>query len=206
MSDDTTEHGDAPEGAGKPSLEQLAARREAAKLRAKRLVVRFFGVFSAIMVAFYLVWVTPLVKDDLFPHYLNANAEASAALLRLFGADVRTDGQIIRSSVFTMEVARGCDGLQPIMLFLAAMIALPSSRKAKVQGGLAGTAILLALNLLRIVSLYFIGVHYPDFFHMMHVDVWQTIFIFIALFLWALWALWALRIPEKGSDGPPPAR
>jgi exosortase H (IPTLxxWG-CTERM-specific) len=182
-----------------------AAARPAPWLEAKRRVIRFVLVFSALMIAFYALWVAPFVRNDLFPHYLHWNAAAGAALIRLFGHPVQVRGQFIdslESTHFSLEVGRGCDAIQPTVLFLAAMVALPSTRRAKVLGGLAGTGILLLLNLVRIVTLFFVGLEMPDLFHMMHVDVWQTFFIFIAVLLWMIWALWAMRVPVGRADGP----
>lgn len=166
---------------------------------ARRLVLRFLAVFAAIMAAFYVVWVLPVVRDDLFPHYLHWNAAAAAFVLRLLGHAAESSGAFLRSPEFSLEVGRGCDAVQPVMLFLAALIAMPAPRRAKVRGALAGVALLVSLNLVRIVSLFLIGLYREDLFHLMHVDVWQSVFIFVALLLWLLWALWALK------PAPPPA-
>lgn len=171
--------------------------RAASKLEAKRLVIRFLAVFSGIMVAFYAVWFLPIVREGFFQHFLGWNAQAGAAVIRLFGEEAVARGQVVASPRFSLEVGRGCDAIQPTMLFLAAMIALPAPLRAKIQGGIAGTAILLALNLVRIVTLFYVGLHRPRLFHLMHVDVWQSVFIFIAMLLWMIWALWALRPPAR---------
>lgn len=169
---------------------------------ARRLVLRFLGVFAAIMAAFYVVWVLPVVRDDLFPHYLHANAAAAAFVLRLLGHAAEAPGQFLRTPEFSLEVGRGCDAVQPTMLFLAALIALPAPRGKKIQGAIAGVALLLGLNLVRIVSLFYVGLYREDLFHLMHVDVWQSVFIFVALLLWLLWALWALKPVPPGPPSP----
>ncbi len=56
-----------------------------------------------------------------------------------------------------------------------------------------GALLLLALNLVRIVSLFLIGVYSPRIFALMHIDVWQALFIFFAVLFWILWLLWATR-------------
>ncbi len=57
---------------------------------------------------------------------------------------------------------------------------------------------LLLLNLVRIVSLFYIQIHFPRAFEVMHIEVWQVLFIFLAIALWALWAWWAVR---RGAAG-----
>jgi exosortase/archaeosortase family protein len=92
-----------------------------------------------------------------------------------------------------MKIAVGCDGLQPIALYCFAVIASPIPWRFKLPGLLAGTVALLALNVVRIVTLFWTGIHAPRIFEMLHIDIWQTIFIIAALLLWILWALWAMK-------------
>jgi exosortase/archaeosortase family protein len=53
--------------------------------------------------------------------------------------------------------------------------------------------LLLILNLVRIVSLFLIGVYFHRIFDLTHIDVWQALFIFLAVLLWILWLLWETR-------------
>ncbi len=81
----------------------------------------------------------------------------------------------------------GCDTVDPSLLFLAAVLATADvAFRRKISGILIGTVVLLSLNLVRIVSLYYTQLHFPGQFHAMHVDVWQPVFIFLALFFWIL--------------------
>jgi exosortase family protein XrtM len=102
---------------------------------------------------------------------------------------------MISSPRGAVEVKRGCDAVEPLVLFCAAVIAFPVSLRRKISGIALGTVVLLVLNLLRIVTLYFVSVHAPRFFELMHVEVWQALFIFLALGLWAIWALRSVRAP-----------
>ena len=54
-----------------------------------------------------------------------------------------------------------------------------------------GTAVLMLINLVRVVTLYYVGVWWPRVFNVVHVDVRQAVFIFLAISLWVLWARWA---------------
>ena len=83
--------------------------------------------------------------------------------------------------------------MDPAALLVAAMVAFPSSWRAKLVGVLAGVATVLVVNVVRIVSLFYIGVHFPRVFEVVHVEVWPTAIMFLALFLFLVWVRYATR-------------
>ena len=177
--------------------EAIAARKGKAPtpswFSGKRPILRFVLVFGLLTAAFNILYYTKLARTDLFRSYLNANALVSAVVLRGFGTDASASSGVLSSSAFSMKIAVGCDGLQPIALFCFAVLASPIPWRFKVPGLLAGTAALLGLNVVRIVTLFWAGIHAPRLFEMLHIDIWQTVFIIAALALWILWALWAMK-------------
>ena len=166
--------------------------RRKGRRKRSRPVLRFVLLFGLFLGLFELVFVLPVVKNQLFPAYLRWNAVASGALLGIFEDSVVTHGNSIAGR-YSLTIERGCDALDPSALFLAGVLAFPSALMAKLPGMFFGTLCLMALNLVRIASLYYIGVYIPSWFHIMHVDVWQAAFILIAIVFWVLWALWAIR-------------
>ncbi|HKQ48442.1 MAG TPA: hypothetical protein VJZ71_10265 [Phycisphaerae bacterium] len=177
--------------------EAIAARKGKAPrpswFSGKRPILRFVLVFALLTAAFNILYYTKLARTDLFRSYLNANAFAGALVLRGLGTDATASAGVLSGGAFVMKIAVGCDGLQPIALFCFAVLASPLPWRFKLPGLVAGTAALLALNIVRIVTLFWAGIHAPRVFEMLHIDVWQTIFIIAALLFWILWALWALK-------------
>ncbi len=173
-----------------------------AGLRGKRPVFQFVAVFALLMVAFYASTFIPILQRDLLPRLQRANATASAAILNLFGENATSRDTNIVTPRYPLSIAHGCDAIEPIALFVAAVLAFPTRWTPKLPGLLIGTAVLAGLNLVRIVSLYYTGVHWPAAFDTMHVDVWQPAFIVLSLFFWVLWALWATRPNATLADVP----
>ena len=192
-----------PKGAA-PSDGPAEAGKRPGWFRAKWPVIKFVLVFAVLMGIFEAAWATKTVKDGLFPSYLRANAAAGAWVIRIFGHNAQATGITIFSPSYSIEIARGCDAIEPAAIFLSGVVAFPAPLLGKVYGMLVGTVTLLVLNLVRIASLFFIGIHYPKLFHMMHVDVWQAIFIFLAILFWVIWALWATK-PKAVPDEVSPA-
>ncbi len=154
---------------------------------------RFGLKFGALMVLFYVLILAP-VFDRLLYSYLEANAWLANVLLNWFGQASHVSEITIRSARFAITVRRGCDAVEPSWFFCAALLAFPAPWSRKVAGMLAGALLLQALNLLRIVSLYFIGLYYPRFFNTAHVEIWPVVFIMVAIALWVGWMSWSRRI------------
>jgi exosortase/archaeosortase family protein len=166
----------------------------------KRPVFQFVGLFALLMGVFYALTFIPVLSDKALPGLQKANAEVSTAILNLFGEGATTDKSSISSSRYSINIAHGCDAIEPAALFVAAVLAFPASIGSKLPALFAGTFLLLTINLVRIVSLFYTGVYWPKAFETMHVDVWQPAFIVLSLFLWTLWALWATKPRPRSAD------
>lgn len=170
--------------------------------RGKRPVFQFVAMFAILMAAFYACTFLPLLQKGFLPRLQRANAVASTAILNLFGENATSHDTNIITPRYPLNVAHGCDAIEPIALFVAAVLAFPTRWTPKLPGLFVGAAVLAVLNLVRIVSLYYTGVHWPTAFETMHVDVWQPAFIVLSLFFWVVWALWATRPRAISADVP----
>ena len=157
----------------------------------KRSVLAFLLVFGVLIGLFYaFVVFTPYYKRDFLLAYLPFNAKLSGAILSFLGQNVRVMDSTISSPDFSVRVAPECSGIEPIALFVCAVLAFPAAFKRKVPGIIAGSLLLAAINFVRIISLFLIGVYFPSALNIMHLDVWQALFILLAVVFWILWLQW----------------
>ena len=163
-------------------------------------VWRFGLKFGALMVLFYSLILTPFF-DQLLYSYLATNARVANSILNALGQDCHVTEITIRSARFAITVRRGCDAVEPSWFLCAALLAFPAPVRRKILGILAGAALLQVLNLIRIVSLYFIGLYYPRFFGPAHVEIWPVVFILVAIALWIGWIGWTRRSAQSTSHG-----
>lgn len=163
-----------------------------------RFVILLGGLFALFNVAFY-AWIA---ESEFLGKYLALNARISAPVIRFLGTDARADGIDVRSPQFSLEVKHGCDALQPSAFFVFAVLSSPVgvSLRRRVLPILVGTAALLALNIVRIVTLFYTGLKFPTWFETMHLDIWQAVFIFLPLVFWISWARRAVRRPAESTD------
>jgi len=155
----------------------------------KSPALHFALKFGALLALFYALFNMPFF-DRLLYVYLKANAALAANVLNALGQQTRLDGVTILSPRFSMAIRRGCDAVEPTWLFCAAILSFHAGAKTKWAGILTGIIILQTLNILRIISLYWIGIHRPDWFHMAHLELWPAAFILAAISLFIGWIEW----------------
>lgn len=160
-------------------------------------LIRAIAVFVALMGLFYGFVHTPTNETTAFRPYLALLARMVGGILGLFGYHISVAETTVHSSQFAMEIVRGCDAIEPIAIYVAAVLASPVGFWPRLPGILIGTAGLLVINFVRLVSLFYVGIHYPNLFNMMHEQVWQMLFIVLAIALWAVWVQWATRNERK---------
>lgn len=154
-------------------------------------------LFGLVIGVFHVLAATKFAEDVAWPAYLQLNAEVSGGLLRAIGQEAVVEDRVLSGPGCALRIERGCDAIHPSVLFIAAVLASPVALWTKWPGILVGTAALMGTNLVRILSLFFIQRHAPSVFELMHVEVWQALFIFLAVLFWAIWAVWARNKTAK---------
>jgi exosortase H (IPTLxxWG-CTERM-specific) len=191
-----------PTGQPARQVARRSKKDSAVWVGSKRPVFIFVGVFVLLMGIFYAITFIPPVQKRVLPGLLELNARASAAVLNVFGEGAEAVDTTLRSRRYSVNIAHGCDAIEPIALFIAAVLAFPAPLRTKWPGLLAGVLALTALNVVRIISLFYVGIHWQSAFETMHEDVWQPAFIVFSLFFWVVWALWATK-PSAGQGSRP---
>ncbi len=147
-------------------------------------------VFAVLMVIFYSFWLSDYCQSNLQPGIVSVNASISSFILNLFGMKTFASKETVSSLSFSVNIARGCDAVEAMALFASAMLAFPAKWNYKVIGFFAGIAMLFLLNILRVISLFLTGIYFPKAFEIMHVEVWQVLFIVFAIVILILWIKW----------------
>jgi exosortase H (IPTLxxWG-CTERM-specific) len=157
---------------------------------AKAPVLLFGAKFGALIALLYGVLAIPFA-EQMLQGYLKVNAWVSNGILNLLGQGTHVSEVTIASSSFAIAIRRGCDAVEPTWLLCAAILAFPGTWRRKLAGMLAGIIVLQSLNVVRIVTLYWIGSRFPAAFHSAHLEIWPTLFIIAAIGLFVGWKGWA---------------
>ena len=175
--------------------------KTAGLFRAHRREIVFLTVFVLILgVGFTLLSLHP-VNDGVVVPFTAGVARASGAALDLLGQDVTMEGTVIRNARFAVNIENGCNGVETMIIFVAAVLAFPASWKARAVGLILGLVAIQLVNLVRVVALFLTGAYFPSFFDSSHTVVWQTVVILAGVFLWIFWAnRFALPAAETAAE------
>jgi exosortase H (IPTLxxWG-CTERM-specific) len=157
-------------------------------LSANRRPLRFLALFGLIFgTSYFLFAVAPGVRLGIIKPYTELLARAVAAIINLFGAGATADGTLVSSPAFSINIAMGCDGVEASSLFLAGVLAFPTSWRARLIGLAVGIPLIHSINLARLVGLYYAGVFMPSVVDEVHVYVAQTIVILLSTAILIFW-------------------
>ncbi len=155
---------------------------------ARNRQIRFLVIFILVLGIGFTLISLPAINDSLVVPFTAGIAKVSAGVLDVIGQDVTLDGVQIRNQAFAVEILNGCNGIEAMTIFLAAVLAYPASWKSKAIGLVGGMIAIQIVNLIRVVALFLTGVYWPSFFHSSHTVIWQTVVIAAAVLLWIFWA------------------
>lgn len=154
----------------------------------RRRSIGFLLRFVALLVAFYLIVASHPVNDNVVVPFTAGIASFSGKILNAMGEKVEVIGTEIRSSSFGVNIENGCNGVETALLFGAAVLAFPASWARRLLGLAAGFLAIQALNLFRVVTLFWIGLHRPALFNSSHTVIWQSVVVLFGVILFLLWA------------------
>jgi exosortase H (IPTLxxWG-CTERM-specific) len=171
-------------------------------------MLRFFVLFLLLQAVLFGVELTPWAQQYFVLPWTNALAQISTAIVTLFDANVVAAGKVMRSTAsgFAVSIEAGCNGVEATIVLVAAMLAFPAPWKNKLVGLVAGILAVQGLNVVRVISLFYLGQWNYQLFELAHLYVWQALIMLDVLVVWLIWVRTLPRSARPDRDaGPPPS-
>ena len=118
---------------------------------------------------------------------LEYNAQATGFLVSAFDPSAAVEGTVVESNSFAISIVEECTSLAPLAIFVAAVLAVPSTLSSKLLGIALGTVVISSANLVRTTSLFYVGSSFPSALEVVHLLVWQSLMVVRAVALWLMW-------------------
>ena len=152
-------------------------------------MLRFAFLFAAIIVALFAAELTPPGQRYFVDPWTAAVAQVATTAMKAFDPAVVAMGPTVMSTKtgFAVTILAGCNGVEAMIVLIAAMLAFPAPWKHRLLGIAAGIVAIQALNLVRIVSLFYLGQWDREVFEWAHLYAWQVLVMIDGLVVWLLW-------------------
>jgi len=169
-------------------------------------MIRFFILFLVLQAALFGAELTPFVQQYFVIPWTNQLAAISAGIVTLADPAVVATGKVLRSTQngFAVSIEAGCNGVEATIVLLAAVLAFPAPWKNKLVGLVAGIVAVQGLNVVRVISLFYLGQWNYQVFEWAHLYVWQALIMLDVLIVWLVWVRTLPRAPGAGGGDRPP--
>ena len=151
-------------------------------------LVRLYLSFGAAILFFIIAFQFDFVHNNVVVPFTSFVSHCSSILMNIFGAGSKVTGNTLSTSEFSINVVDGCNGVYATAILISGVIAYPSKLSQKAIGILLGFAAVFFVNLIRVISLFYLGLRFPDIFQEVPVYVWQPIIIIWAIIVWDFWS------------------
>ena len=150
-------------------------------------LAKLYIAFGAILVFFIIIFNTRIFYLNINVPFTSFIVLSSSFLINLFGGTSFVNGTHLSNPQFGINVVDGCNGIYATAILLSGVIAYPAKLTHKMQGVLIGFVAIFVLNLVRVISLLYLGQYFPDIFKEIHIFIWQPIIILWAIYVWYFW-------------------
>ena len=152
-------------------------------------MIRFFVLFTVLLIGLFTLEILQTAETYVILPFTAFIADVSVWVIQLFDDNVIAISNVIRdkTSGFGVRIERGCNGVEALIILFSAIFAFPAPLKNKIIGFVIGFFAIQGLNLVRIVSLFYLGQWNQVAFEWFHLYLWQALIILDALVVWLIW-------------------
>lgn len=165
---------------------------------------RFFLTFVLLQLGLFGINMLGVVQQHVILPWTALLARMCVTLVTLFDETAAAAGKVLWNTVtgFGVSIEPGCNGVEACIVLFAAVMAFPSTWRHKLVGLLAGFVAVQALNIVRVISLYYLGQWNTQVFNFAHEYLWQALIMLDVLIVWLLWVRAGSK--AQANSEPPP--
>ena len=153
-------------------------------------MLRFFILFLLIQGVLFAAELARPIQQGVIIPFTESIAFTSATLLQWFDPDVLAHGVVIHNPIngFGVAIRPGCNGVEAVIILTAAIFAFPQAPWLhRIAGLVVGALTVQALNLMRIISLFYLGQWNKTAFDWAHLYVWEVLIMLDVLIVLLVW-------------------
>jgi exosortase H (IPTLxxWG-CTERM-specific) len=167
-------------------------------------MARFFILFLVVQALLFSAELTPPAQRLIVVPWTETLALISAWLIQAFDADVISYGIVIQNRLTGVGVSieAGCNGVEASIVLIAATLAFPAPWRMKLAGLVIGIVAVQAMNVLRVISLFYLLQWNQAWFEFAHLYLWQALIMLDVLVVWMLWVRYVTKRTAAAAPVP----
>src|SRR5690606_23999195 len=152
-------------------------------------MLRFFLLFLAIQLSLFGLNMLNWVQQHVVLPWTALLAHICATLVTWFDSTAAAQGKVLWNTAtgFGVSIEAGCNGIEACIVLFAAMMAFPATWRHRLVGLAVGFVAVQALNVVRVISLFYLGQWSQAAFDFAHEFLWQGLIMLDVLIVWLLW-------------------
>lgn len=153
---------------------------------------RFLLIFIGTLVGLFSIEMLNPVQQAIIQPFTGVLASISTALILPFDDNVIAQGRVLRdaASGFAVSIESGCNGVEAAIVLIAGVAAFPATLKQKGMAIVAGFLFVQTLNIVRIISLFYLGQWNYSVFEWFHLYLWPVLIMLDVLVVFAIYLNW----------------
>lgn len=166
-------------------------------------MTRFLILFMALLISLFTLEMLVTVQDHVITPFTSLLASISAEIILPFDSSVIAYGKVLqfKDTGFAVSIEAGCNGVEATIVLVAGVLAYPASWKAKALAICIGFLAVQALNLVRIISLFYLGNWNMEIFTWIHLYLWPSLIMLDVLIVFTVYLRYLSRLAQSAETG-----
>ncbi len=163
------------------------------------VMTKFLIIFLVTLLTLFSVEMLTPVQHGVIQPFTTSLATLSSLLILPFDDGVISQGRILRdvATGFAVSIESGCNGVEAAIVLIAGVLAFPARWQQKLIAIALGFIAIQALNILRIVSLFYLGQWNYTVFEWTHLYFWPVLIMIDVLVVFAIYLKWLASVEPK---------
>ncbi len=162
-------------------------------------MARFVSIFLLILLVLFGLEMLEPIHVAVVEPFTGFIARLSVWLITPFDESVIAYGRVIRDGVsgFAVSIESGCNGVEATIVLIAAVLAFPASWRQRLLAIGWGFLAIQVANLLRIISLFYLGQWNLEVFNWIHLYLWPVLIMLDVLVVFIIYLRYISRQAES---------
>ena len=152
-------------------------------------MARFVIVFMLVLVGLFTIEMLSPVQAHVIVPFTTVLANISAAIILPFDSSVIAYGKVLQfgDTGFAVSIEAGCNGVEATIVLIAAVLAFPAPWRARLAVVGIGFLAVQAMNIVRIISLFYLGNWNLEYFTWIHLYLWPVLIMLDVLIVFIVY-------------------